>query len=201
MLALAFVQRQRGDLDAAEHQVDSLIATATKEGFPGMANWAGMIRGWVQGRRGDVAGGITAIETAAEKLTMKDPGYLAMLVELYLADGRIEDGLRLVGELFEVVERKGEHSYEPELYRLQGELLASKGQREDALRRLREALAISRRQGAWSFALRAAASLVRAGTEDAVEDLREISGRFTEGFETADLAEARTLLAAENQRL
>lgn len=201
MLALAFVQRQRGDLDAAEHQVDSLIATATKEGFPGMANWARIIGGWVQGRRGDVAGGITAIETAAEKLTMKDPGYLAMLVELYLADGRIEDGLRLVGELFEVVERKGEHSYEPELYRLQGELLASKGQREDALRRLREALAISRRQGAWSFALRAAASLVRAGTEDAVEDLREISGRFTEGFETADLAEARTLLAAENQRL
>ncbi len=200
MLALAFVHRQRGDLAAAERQVDLLVDTAMQAGFPGMANWARMIGGWVEGRRRDVAGGIATIEAAAEKLGMKDPGYMAMLVELYLADGRIEDGLRLVGELFDIVERRGEHSYEPELYRLQGELLASKGQREEALRCLREALAISRRQGAWSFALRAATSLVKAGIEDALGDLRQISEGFTEGFETMDLTEARALLTAAGKR-
>ncbi len=89
-----------------------------------------------------------------------------MLVELYLQAGRREDGLRLVDELFEVVEAKNERNYEPELHRLRGELLLH-GHEDDASLRaeaercIRRALELAERQGARALCLRASTSLAR----------------------------------------
>ena len=104
----------------------------------------------------------------------------------------------------------GEQVYEAELYRLQGEfLLAPAGQGQHppgpseaaAERSMQQALDIARRQQAKSLELRAALSLARLRQRqgkraEAHEVLAPIYTWFTEGFDTADLQEAKALLAA-----
>ena len=205
MLALAFVHRQRGDLDAVTLEARALRARAMDRNLPVWVDWAAILEAWARGRAGDIAGGIEDMEGAAERLDLKDPGYMAMLAELYALGGRTGDGLRLVEELLEVVERTRERSYEPELHRLRGELLLQEpdpgdGPHADAERHLRGALQIAGEQGALSFSLRASTALARLLSRqgrpaDGAALLRATYNRFSEGFGTADLVEARSLLA------
>ena len=78
------------------------------------------------------------------------------------------------------------------------ELLALEQDYEQAEQCFRTAIAVAGEQSALSLELRAANSLVRLHRDsglaiDAVEYLEEVLGRFTEGFDTADLREARAL--------
>jgi predicted ATPase len=100
------------------------------------------------------------------------------------------------------VHKTGERFYEAELYRLQGELLLTRStcQTAEAEACFHQALDITRRQQAKSLELRAAMSLSRLWQRlgkhaEAHQLLAEIYGWFTEGFDTADLQEARALLA------
>jgi predicted ATPase len=102
-----------------------------------------------------------------------------------------------------VAEKSGEQQWEAELYRLQGELLLQQtvpdAQQAEAC--FGQALATARRQLAKSLELRAAMSLARLwqrpGKGDAARQLlAEVYGWFTEGFDTADLQEAKALLDA-----
>jgi predicted ATPase len=93
--------------------------------------------------------------------------------------------------------------YEAELDRLKGELLLvlSHERRGEAETCFRQALEVARRQQAKSLELRAAMSLSRLWRrqdkrEEARQLLAEVYGRFTEGFDTADLQEAKALLEA-----
>ena len=93
--------------------------------------------------------------------------------------------------------------YEAELYRLKGELLLARAAADhtEAETCFRQALDIARRQQAKAFELRAAMSLSRLwqrqGKRDAARQmLAEVYGWFTEGFDTADLQEAKALLEA-----
>jgi DNA-binding winged helix-turn-helix (wHTH) protein/tetratricopeptide (TPR) repeat protein len=83
--------------------------------------------------------------------------------------------------------------FAPEIERMRGELLAQRGQRNDAEQCFRRAIGIARSRGERSLELRAAISLTRASPQ-ARGALREVYGWFTEGFDTADLREARALL-------
>jgi len=90
---------------------------------------------------------------------------------------------------------------EPEIHRVQGELLLACAPENpaDAETCFRQAIAIARRQSARSLELRAVLSLsrlyLRQGRKEEVRPmLAEIYGWFTEGFDTADLQEARALL-------
>ena len=112
-----------------------------------------------------------------------------------------------------------ERDQEAELYRLQGDLLVQcatwrpashvmsrpsrqpSPQRDTAEACFRHALAIARQQGAKSLELRAAMSLSRLWQQqgkqaEARELLAPVYGWFTEGFDTADLQEAKALLEA-----
>jgi predicted ATPase len=99
------------------------------------------------------------------------------------------------------VEEHEERWWEAEVHRLRGVLLlrqtvAQPGEAETWLRR---ALDVARRQEAKSLELRAATSLARLWQQqdkraDAHHLLAEVYGWFTEGFDTADLQEARALL-------
>ena len=108
------------------------------------------------------------------------------------------------------VHNTGERYYEAELHRLKGELLLAAGAGVGPVREpppqteaescFRQALDVARRQEAKSLELRAALSLSRLwqqqGKRDAARELlAEVYGWFTEGFDTADLQEARALLA------
>ena len=204
MLALAFVHRQRGDLEAVARETDAIVALARDRRLLGLVDWATILSAWARGRRGQLDDAIAVIERSSDRLGMKDPGYLAMLAELYLLDGRFADGLRLVGELLEVVERKNERSYEPELHRLCGELLlrdkaGDAAADEKAERCFRRALGLAGEQGALSFSLRASLSIARllSGTERSAEGVALLSatyGRFSEGFSTQDLVDSREFL-------
>jgi predicted ATPase len=118
--------------------------------------------------------------------------------------GQLDEGLRLVTEALERVQQSGEREWEAELYRLKGELLvhAAGSVQHAALTAeacFQQALAVARRQQAKAFELRAALSLSRLwqqqGKRDAARELlAPIYHWFTEGFDTADLQEARALL-------
>jgi hypothetical protein len=101
----------------------------------------------------------------------------------------------------EVVDKNGERFYEAELYRLKGELLLRPAipDEHQAEASFHQALTIARHQQAKLLELRAAMSLARLWQRqgkraEAHRLLAEIYGWFTEGFDTADLREARTLL-------
>ena len=114
-----------------------------------------------------------------------------------------EAGLVLLAEALTVVDKTGERWYEPEMYRLKGTLLLqqSSDNHTDAEACFLHALDIARSQQVKSFELRAATSLARLWQQQgkraaAHELLAPIYGWFTEGFDTADLQEAKALLDA-----
>jgi len=135
---------------------------------------------------------------------------LALLAEAYGGLGQAEKGLALLAEALAVVNNSRERHWEAELYRLRGELLLvpegkrrrAKGKRQpwgEAETCFRQALDIARRQQAKSLELRAATSLARLWQRqgkraEARKLLASIYDWFTEGFDTADLQEAKALL-------
>ena len=143
--------------------------------------------------------------------------YLTFLAEAYGHVGQTAEGLHVLAEALACAHTTGERCYEAELYRLKGELLLQSGdqglesgvstadaglQTRDAEAEacFHEALDIARRQEAKSLELRAAMSLSRLwqqhGRRAAVRELlAPIYGWFTEGFDTADLQDAKVLLA------
>ena len=109
-------------------------------------------------------------------------------------------------EALALVDKAAEHNCEAELYRLRGDLLLKRDAQEsqpkaedEAEVSIRRAIEIARRQSAKSFELRATMSLARllekqGRREEARAMLADIYGRFTEGFDTADLKDAKALL-------
>jgi len=138
--------------------------------------------------------------TGAEVLR---PYGLALLAKSSAKLGQPEAGLTLLAEALAVLNDTGERRWEAELYRLQGELLLARSAGYDAEAEtcFRQALDIARRQQAKSWEPRAAMSLSRLWQRqgkrtEAYDLLAPIYGWFTEGFDTADLQEARALLEA-----
>jgi predicted ATPase len=132
------------------------------------------------------------------------PYYLAWLAEAYGKGGQAEEGLRVLPEALALVNAGGERRHEAELYRLKGELLlhAECGVQHAALSAeecFQQALTVARHQQAKSLELRAATSLARLWQRqgkraEAHQLLADVYGWFTEGFDTADLQEAKALL-------
>jgi predicted ATPase len=143
------------------------------------------------------------LQATASRLALSE--FLALLAEVYGQSGQAEAGLRLLAEALAHVEHTGERFYEAEVYRIKGEILlhAECRVRNAALAEecFQQALAVARRQQARSWELRAAMSLSRLwqqqGKRTAARDLlAPIYGWFTEGFDTADLQDAKALLEA-----
>jgi predicted ATPase len=127
--------------------------------------------------------------------------HMATLADACLSAGRIEQGLKAIGEALDLVRRSGECFWAAEIHRIRGELLLHQSPSDPALARasVEHAIEVARQQGAKSLELRAACSLARILRESACRDearamLAEIYNWFTEGFDTADLKEAKVLL-------
>ena len=123
-----------------------------------------------------------------------------MLAEALGKAGAAEEGLGTLAEGLALVEQHGERVHEAELYRLQGELLLLSGDHDTAAHAcFQQALYVARQQQAQSLELRAAMSLgrlwQRQGERDTARQLlASVYGWFTEGFDTADIQDARALL-------
>jgi len=124
-----------------------------------------------------------------------------MLVEAHLQMKQPVAGLRALEDAFSRVEPTGERMYESELYRLKGELLLAQdaSNAAQAEKSFRTAIEIAQAQSAKSWELRATTSLAgllakQGKRDEARAMLAEIYNWFTEGFDTADLKDAKALL-------
>ena len=158
--------------------------------------------GWALGASGESEEGLAQI---AQEVGSRSPGVfrhilLALQTDVQLAIGKPEAALASVAAGLEVVEKTGGAPLEAELYRLKGEaLLAGAGTVSEAETAMQQAIAVARRQNAKSWELRAAMSLARlrcrqGRPQEAAALLAPILAWFTEGLDTADLKEAKTLL-------
>jgi predicted ATPase len=127
------------------------------------------------------------------------PYYYTVLADVAAHLGHLEDGLQALFEAHTLVEQHEERWYEAEIYRLRGILLLRQTATPQAEACFQQALAIARRQEAKSLELRAVTSLARLWQsqdkrQEAHDLLAPVYAWFTEGFDTADLIEARSLL-------
>jgi class 3 adenylate cyclase/predicted ATPase len=193
------------EAQAVQERADALIALSTEQGFPHWLAYGTILRGWALTSQEERAEGIAQIRQGlvafrATGAEIQRPYFLSLLAEAYGKIGQPEEGLTALIEALAIVEKTEERNWEAELHRRKGELLLmQQGQKEKAEECFRKALDIARRQQAKSFELRASMSLSRlwqqqGKQEEAHQLLAEIYGWFTEGFDTADLKEAKVLL-------
>jgi predicted ATPase len=185
---------------------DAAITLATEQEFPHWVVYGTIPRGWALAAHGQREEGIAQMRQGlvAQRTLgaeIRRPMHMAMLAEAYGNAGQAAEGLRVLAEALAVVDRSGERNYAAELHRLQGELLLQTGVQREAEECFRYALDVAHGQQAKSWELRAAMSLARLWQQqgkraEAHELLAPIYGWFTEGFDTADLQEAKALLVA-----
>jgi DNA-binding SARP family transcriptional activator/predicted ATPase len=206
--ALAFAARvhiYRRDAQKTQEASESAIALCTEQGFPFWLAMASILRGWALAEQGQQQEAIAQMRQGlavwrATGAALAETSYLALLAEVYGKAGKPGEGLSLLAEALDVLDKTGERYFEPEVYRLKGELLLLRRAAEaEAEASFHRAIELARLQRAKSWELRAATSLSRLWRkqdrrEEARQLLAEIYGWFTEGFDTPDLREARSLL-------
>jgi predicted ATPase len=202
----AWLYQHRREVQAAQEGAEAAIALSTEQGFPHWAAMGTICCGWALAMQGQGEAGLAQVRQgiAAWRATgaeLFQPYFLALLAEAYGKGGQPEEGLSVLAEALAVAHKHGELVYEAELYRLKGELLLalSQAHQAEAETCFQQALDIAHRQQAKSWELRAATSLSRLWQQqgkraEAHEILVPIYGWFTEGFDTADLQEAKALL-------
>jgi len=204
----------RRDAQAVRDQADATITMATAQRFTLVQALGPIMRGWAIAVQEHSPEGLIQIRqglnmfrsTGAEA---QRPYFLTLLADASGLLGQPEDGLAALEEALSLVEQTGERYYEAELHRQQGELLLlraamshpAQGSQEqhDAETCFQHALDVARRQEAKALELRAAMSLARLWQQqgkhaEAHALLAPVYGWFTEGFDTADLIEAKALL-------
>jgi hypothetical protein len=192
-----------GDLAAAEGYGARLLDHAGRHGLRLWEGWARAFNAAVRIRQGDIAGGLAGLQgelsAAAEARFL--PRYLMLIGELAAglgAAGEAELGLQTVDEAIGRCEANGELWFLAELLRIRGELVRQNGG-DEAEALFGRALDCADGQGALAWSLRAALSLVRLRPDQAaIERLQAVYGRFSEGFDTADLLTARGILSSES---
>ena len=204
----AFLHQRRRETSVVQVQADTLLSLATAQGFRFFVGLGTCWRGWALAAQGQDEVGIAQIQQGLAALLAigQRNAWLQLLVLLAEAAGHageVNEGLRLLAEALTGFEESGRGDMLAEAYRLQGELLLRQATPDAAQAEacFQQALAVARRQQAKSWELRAAMSLSRLWQQQGKQAearalLAPVYGWFTEGFDTADLQEAKALLAA-----
>jgi predicted ATPase len=203
----AMLHQLRREAGVVQELAEQTIAVAAQRGFLYWNGTGDIMRGWALAVQGQFDQGITQIRQGLETCqttgaTIEQPYFLALLADAYGHAGQISAGLDAITEALELVRNSRAFFFEAELHRLRGVLLLQTGLKENvpkAESSFQQAFDLAREQQAKSLELKATVSLGRLWLEqDKTEEARElvdnIYGWFTEGFDTADLQEARTLL-------
>jgi predicted ATPase len=204
----ALFHQLRRDGHAAQEYAEAVISLAQGQGFPLWRAGGLILGGWAlahqgQGKEGiaQICQGLTAWRATGAELIR--PYHLALLAAAQETIGEPETGLAVLPEALALVDTTGERWYAPELYRLKGALLLQqhRDNQAEAETCFHHALDIARNQQAKTFELRAATSLARlwqqqGKRQEAHDLLAPVYAWFTEGFDTADLHEAKALLDA-----
>jgi predicted ATPase/DNA-binding winged helix-turn-helix (wHTH) protein len=196
------------ETSAIQVHTDALLTLSTTQQFAQWAAHGTFWQGWILAVQGQglvgmaqMHQGLAAIMATGQRVTRLR--YLVLLAETAMHAGQGAEGLRLLAELRATLEESKEDTWLVEAHRIQGELLLRKAVPDEpqAEAYFQQALAIARRRQVKSWELRAAMSLSRlwqrqGKPDEARQLLAPIYGWFTEGFDTADLQDARALLEA-----
>ena len=206
----AFICHLRRDVQKTQHWTEASLALSIEQGFVFWPPQGMILQGWVLTEEGQASEGIArmrqglvALDAAGTKILRAYS--LSLLADAQSQAGHVKEGLVLLDEALAVVNETGGRGAEAELHRLKGDLLLPSGVQslesrvQEAEACFQKAIEVARSQSAKSLELRAAMSLSRLWQRQGKRDearqlLGEIYGWFTEGFDTADLQEAQTLL-------
>jgi adenylate cyclase len=199
------LQQWCGEVSLTLDQAEATIDYATEKGMPLWIAHGHTLQGWALAREGQVDKGVdqlryglAAWQAIGARLAVTY--YLLLLAEICTVSDRLDEGLQAVEDALAIICDGGESWLEAELYRRQGELLQVRGANHKEIEIcFQRALETARRQHARSFELRAAISLhrlwQRQGKHTAARQmLTEVYSSFSEGFDTADVREAKALL-------
>ncbi len=192
----------RCDWPEVRRLTEENVAFAEARGFP-QTYWlaVGLRARAVFALDGDAAA-VDALEHAAGErraIGLKAGTMLehALLADAQLAAGRHEAAGRTLSQSIAFARESGEQFHLAEHYRLDGVRLLAEGERDAARARFQEALDHAAARGALALELRAAVDLARMEPDAARHRLAEIVARFEADQDTAELAQARRLLAVE----
>jgi predicted ATPase len=202
----ALVSQLRRDVLAVHEHAAAAVALAIKQGFPMLAAQGTLFQGWALAMRGQgkeglaqVRQGITAWRTTGAVLFV--PYSYTLLADVADQLDHRTESLQALAEAHTLVEQHEERAWEAEIARLRGVVLLRQTEtpQAEAEAWLQRALQVARSQEAKALELRAAMSLCRLWQQqgkrtEAYELLAPVYGWFTEGFDTADLQEAKALL-------
>jgi len=204
---LNMVQCYRREREAVEDTAKRVITISTEYGFRYWLLAARLHAGWAMTEQGRYEEGIELMQRV---LATQHKGgadicrtnCLCMVAEACMKANRLDDAFSTVSEALAAVDQQEERYYEAEIHRIRGEVLLRQDHSNNAQAEkcFRKAIEIAREQSGKSLELRATTSLARLlmkqGRRDGAHSmLAEIYGWFTEGFDTADLKEAKALLS------
>ena len=199
----AMLQQFRGARQLVLEHAEQARILCAEQGFAYYQAWATFMQGCAVGQSEK---GVEQMREGLDALLgtgagLRQPYYLALMAQVCGASGASEEALDLLSRGQEIVEQTQERMWEAELPRVRGELLLMSGREHqvEAESCFFAALDVARGQEARSLELRAALSLAqlwkKQGSRDGARELlAEVYEWFTEGFDTADLKAARTLL-------
>jgi DNA-binding SARP family transcriptional activator/tetratricopeptide (TPR) repeat protein len=196
-----------GDVQTTQKLGEACIRHSTECGLLYMLAAGLHCRGWALAEQGCAEEGIVLMHQAMEVVQKSgvrvgQTMQLLVLAGVYAKSGQVEAGLTALDEALVIVDHSGERPWEPEIHRLKGELLLMQGAAEAEVEtHYWRGIELARQQSAKSWELRATTSLCRLWQQqgkrgEARELLGEIYDWFTEGFDTPDLQNAKTLLDA-----
>jgi predicted ATPase len=203
----AWVSQFRRDVPAAYEQADAAVALSTEWEFLLLVALGKSSRGWALAMQGQGEEGVAQVRQGIASLQATGaavfvPYFCTVLADVYAHLGHTADGIQALAEAHTLVEQQEGRWWEAEIYRLRGVLLLRQTgtSQVEAETWLQRALNVARHQEAKSLELRAAMSLShlwqqQGKRQEAYDLLAPIYHWFTEGFDTADLQDARTLLA------
>jgi class 3 adenylate cyclase/predicted ATPase len=202
----AIVSQLRRDVSAVREHAEAAVALATEQGFPLWEALGTSLRGWALAMQGQREEGLVQVRQGAAAFratgaALRIPYLCTLMADVSAHLGHPEEGLQALAEAHTLVQQHEERWWAAEIARLRGVLLLRQTgtPQPEAEACFQQALGVAHRQQAKSLELRAAMSLSRLWQQqgkriDARQLLAPIYGWFTEGFETADLQEAKALL-------
>jgi len=203
----AWLYQYRQEVQRTHEQAESDIALSREQGFAFFLAQGTVMQGWALASQRQPEIGLAHMRQGLADLQVVGlevvrPYWLSLLAAVYAMVGQIDEGLHTLDDALQTSQTNGWRIWEPELYRLKGDLALAQSPGDHAQAEIwfRHALDLASQQQAKSIELRAAMSLSRLWQQqgkrnEARELLAPIYGWFTEGFDTADLQEAKVLLA------